>query len=97
LFRSKNKSGTEIPDSSRLESETRKKIQEWIKERDMALETSKSNNKQNALRENWKKCNGRSIIQLTNFILDQEEHYSYWLASELEDDRIFGNKHVPKY
>jgi len=75
------------------------KIQEWIKEKDMELmelEKSKTH-KPNALNDNWRKYNGRSIIQLINFIRDQDEHYINWLSSELEDERIFGNKQLPKY
>jgi len=72
------------------------KIQEWIKEKDMALEKSKSQ-KPNALRDNWKKYNGRSIMQLINFIRDQDEHYANWFSSDLEHERIYGRKYVLKY
>jgi len=62
----------------------------------MALEKSKSH-RPNSSRDNWKKYNGRSIIQLMDFVRDQEEHYSNWFSSEWEDERIFGSKCVLKY
>jgi len=71
------------------------KIQEWINKKEMELHKRRSF-KRYAVREH-NKYNGRSIIQLINFIRDQDEHYLHWLSSELEDEIIFGDKHVSNY
>jgi len=67
----------------------------WMEEKDSILEKSKKT--RNPLRDKWRNYLGGSVKDLISFIRDQDEHYSNWKDSNLEQDKLFGSKYLKEY
>jgi len=70
-------------------------IKIWMEKRDSNLEKSK--NTRNPLRDKWRNYAGGSVKDLISFVRDQDEHYSNWRNSHLEQDKLFGSKYLKEY